>query len=133
MDRKRLGDKIRELRKSLGLNQGDMEPRAGVSGRSMSDIENGKGNPGIGTIEDLENLFKVPLIQLAEETCTRPSDKELQELVTAPETARHLTINQVLTRFLNEEPSVRAAALSVIYGDPLLNRLSASTGKSNSR
>ncbi len=64
MDRKSLGDKLREIREGRKLTQADAARLSGVSPRSLQDIEAGKGNPGLSAIETLEDFYKRPVIQL---------------------------------------------------------------------
>lgn len=128
MDRERLGKRIVDLRKADGLSQLEFSERAGISERTLSDIETGKGNPGLEHIEDIERALKTPLITLAD-TLLRPPDKYLSQLINGPEGASHLTVASVLARLMNESPEVRAAVLVVLYGDQTIARLNASTGK----
>ena len=46
-----IGEQVRERRKALGVSQRDLSELAGVSLHTLSDIESGKGNPTIATLE----------------------------------------------------------------------------------
>ena len=46
-----IGERIRERRKALGVSQRDLSELAGVSLHTLSDIESGKGNPTLATLE----------------------------------------------------------------------------------
>lgn len=56
MDQKEIGIILKERRKSLKITQFDLADIAGVSVRSLRDIEKGKTNP---ELETLLNLCKV--------------------------------------------------------------------------
>ncbi|HBH23924.1 MAG TPA: transcriptional regulator [Cytophagales bacterium] len=56
MDQKEIGIILKERRKSLKITQLDLADIAGVSVRSLRDIEKGKTNP---ELETLLNLCKV--------------------------------------------------------------------------
>jgi transcriptional regulator with XRE-family HTH domain len=47
MDLKNIGKKIKERRKILGINQDDLCEIAEISQHTLSDIENGRGNPSL--------------------------------------------------------------------------------------
>jgi y4mF family transcriptional regulator len=51
-----LGDSIRSRRTELGIAQADLARLSGVSLHSISDLETGKGNP---TLASLERLLEV--------------------------------------------------------------------------
>lgn len=46
-----IGEQVRERRKALGISQRDLSELAGVSLHTLSDLESGKGNPTIATLE----------------------------------------------------------------------------------
>lgn len=48
-----IGERIRERRKALGISQRDLSELAGVSLHTLSDIESGKGNPTLATLEGI--------------------------------------------------------------------------------
>ena len=48
-----IGERVRARRKALGISQRDLSEIAGVSLHTISDIESGKGNPTIATLEQL--------------------------------------------------------------------------------
>ena len=50
-DERPIGERIRERRKALGVSQRDLSELAGVSLHTLSDIESGKGNPTLATLE----------------------------------------------------------------------------------
>lgn len=52
-DETSIGERIRERRRALGISQRDLSELAGVSLHTLSDIESGKGNPTLATLEDI--------------------------------------------------------------------------------
>ena len=50
MDSKRIGTLIRDTRQALGMRQDELASVAGLSTRTLSDIENGKGSAQIALV-----------------------------------------------------------------------------------
>jgi transcriptional regulator with XRE-family HTH domain len=57
-------DRLRELRESKNLSQGDIEKRTGLLRCYISRVENGHTVPSIETLEKLARALEVPLYQL---------------------------------------------------------------------
>src|SRR5450432_4928001 len=57
-------DRLRELRESKKLSQGDIEKRTGLLRCYISRVENGHTVPAIETLEKLARALEVPLYQL---------------------------------------------------------------------
>jgi transcriptional regulator with XRE-family HTH domain len=57
-------DRLRELRESKNLSQGDIEKRTGLLRCYISRVENGHTVPAIETLEKLARALEVPLFQL---------------------------------------------------------------------
>ena len=53
----KIGNTIRKRRKELGLELKDLQDYSGVNYASISDIENGKTNPTIKTLEKLLDVI----------------------------------------------------------------------------
>ena len=63
-----LGKNVKRLRQNRGLTQTELASEVGISTRTLSDIENGKGNPGMETVQRLGEACQVEsLIELLEE------------------------------------------------------------------
>ena len=56
-----IGDRLRELRETTNLSQGDIEKRTGLLRCYVSRVENGHTVPNIETLEKLAAAFEVPL------------------------------------------------------------------------
>jgi transcriptional regulator with XRE-family HTH domain len=59
-----IGERIRLLRESKKLSQGDIEKRTGLLRCYISRVENGHTVPAIETLEKLARAMEVPLYQL---------------------------------------------------------------------
>ena len=59
-----IGDRIRLLRETKELSQGDIEKRTGLLRCYISRVENGHTVPAIETLEKLARAMEVPLYQL---------------------------------------------------------------------
>jgi transcriptional regulator with XRE-family HTH domain len=57
-------DRLRELRESKNLSQGDIEKRTGLFRSYISRVENGHTVPAIETLEKFARALEVPLYQL---------------------------------------------------------------------
>jgi transcriptional regulator with XRE-family HTH domain len=59
-----IADRLRELRESKNLSQGDIEKRTGLLRCYISRVENGHTVPAIETLEKMARALEVPLYQL---------------------------------------------------------------------
>lgn len=59
-----IGDRLRELRESKKLSQGDIEKKTGLLRCYLSRVENGHTVPAIETLEKLARALEIPLYQL---------------------------------------------------------------------
>jgi transcriptional regulator with XRE-family HTH domain len=59
-----IGDRLRELRESKKLSQGDVEKRTGLLRCYISRVENGHTVPAIETLEKMARAFEVPMYHL---------------------------------------------------------------------
>ena len=59
-----IGDRLRGLRESKNLSQGDIEKRTGLLRCYISRVENDHTVPAIETLEKLARAFEIPLYQL---------------------------------------------------------------------
>lgn len=64
MDKKALGEKIKELRKAGGFSQRSFAEKSGVAYATLQDIEGGQSNPTVDTLEAIGRLLGVPIVQL---------------------------------------------------------------------
>jgi transcriptional regulator with XRE-family HTH domain len=59
-----IGERLRALRESKNLSQGDIEKRTGLLRCYISRVENGHTVPAVETLEKMARALEVPLYQL---------------------------------------------------------------------
>jgi transcriptional regulator with XRE-family HTH domain len=59
-----IGDRLRELRESKTLSQGDIEKRTGLLRCYISRVENNHTVPSVDTLEKLARALEVPMYRL---------------------------------------------------------------------
>jgi transcriptional regulator with XRE-family HTH domain len=59
-----ISDRLRELRESKNMSQGDIEKKTGLLRSYISRVENGHTVPALETLEKLARAFEVPMYQL---------------------------------------------------------------------
>jgi len=59
-----IGDRLRDLRESKNMSQGEIEKRTGLLRCYISRVENGHTVPAIETLEKMARALEVPLYQL---------------------------------------------------------------------
>jgi transcriptional regulator with XRE-family HTH domain len=137
VDFKSFGNRIRALREARGWKQPDLANASGVSYRSVQAIETAQTNPTIEAVESLGGALKVNLFHDLANLGQLPglSASELKALIEEPGEASHRAVSLVLQALLTAEPGIRASALAVIYGDPLIAKpyLSAVQAKSKNK
>ena len=57
----KIGTSIRERRSQLGITQQNLADYAGISLRTVIDLESGKGNPSIRTVERVADVIGMTL------------------------------------------------------------------------
>jgi len=61
MDQKKLGNILKERRKSLSINQKSFSEISGIAHHTLSDIESGKGNPTFQTLLKVLDILGLEL------------------------------------------------------------------------
>lgn len=59
-----IGDKLKELRESKKLSQGEIEKRTGLLRCYISRVENGHTVPSVNTLEKMARALEVPMYRL---------------------------------------------------------------------
>jgi transcriptional regulator with XRE-family HTH domain len=75
-----IGDRLKELRESKDLSQGDIEKRTGLLRCYISRVENGHTVPAIETLEKMARALEVPMYKLFHEGDVAPSIRKLKNL-----------------------------------------------------
>jgi transcriptional regulator with XRE-family HTH domain len=73
-----IADRLKALRESKNMSQGDVEKRTGLLRCYISRVENGHSVPAIETLEKLARAMEVPLYQLVYDGEKPPSLKPLK-------------------------------------------------------
>src|ERR1700675_3998320 len=73
-----IGDRLRELRETKNLSQGDIEKRTGLLRCYISRVENGHSVPAVETLEKFARTLEVPMYQLFYDGAERPALKPLK-------------------------------------------------------
>jgi transcriptional regulator with XRE-family HTH domain len=82
-----IGERLRLLRETKNLSQGDIEKRTGLLRCYISRVENGHTVPSIETLEKLGRAMEVPLYQLFYDGDAAPELPNLPKRKTADEIA----------------------------------------------
>ena len=61
---KKLGNRIKELRKAQGMSQTDLANKCGKDSQSLERVENAKTNPSAYYLMELAKALKVPIKDL---------------------------------------------------------------------
>ncbi len=59
-----IGNRLKELRESKSLSQGDIEKRSGLLRCYISRVENGHTVPAVATLEKMARALEVPMYRL---------------------------------------------------------------------
>lgn len=131
-----LGERIRQERERLEMNQADLAHAIGIAQKSLSEIETGKAQPRAKTVKLIEDALKAPSGSLyyPPDKALKPSRAQLRELISGQyEELTFDLLSHLLERFLRECPKVRAHVLAVLYGDADIAHLNDVADKANSR
>jgi transcriptional regulator with XRE-family HTH domain len=72
--RKLVGKNFAQLRREAGLTQEEVQEKSGLSQQYISDLERGKRNPTVVTLEELASAIGVSIIDLLQNDITTKSD-----------------------------------------------------------
>ncbi|MCB9758270.1 MAG: helix-turn-helix transcriptional regulator [Alphaproteobacteria bacterium] len=80
---RRVGSRLRQLRKQAGLTQSQLGSRAGgIAAAEISKFENARRSPCLETLERLSHAIGVPMSELVDIGDALPTEEpELQDLV----------------------------------------------------
>lgn len=95
-----VGNKIRELRKTMGLTVEELADKAGISQSMISQVERGLAKPSIDTLWKLSIYLDVPLFAFFEDIHREPI------LITRAENQKMITMSHSNVRYQLLAPSV---------------------------
>jgi transcriptional regulator with XRE-family HTH domain len=73
-----IGNRLKELRESKELSQGDVEKRTGLLRRYISRVETGHSVPAVATLEKMARALEVPMYRLFHDGEAPASMRKLQ-------------------------------------------------------
>lgn len=73
-----LGKRVQRLRQKIGITQEQLSERAGISPKNLSELENGRGNPTLSSLEGLARAFEISMSELFDLEHERSSPEELR-------------------------------------------------------
>jgi transcriptional regulator with XRE-family HTH domain len=99
-----IGDRLRQLRESKNLSQGDIEKRTGLLRCYISRVENGHTVPSVATLEKLAAAFDVALWKIFHEgdqsprPLVRSHDLTPSDIVSAKDRKFYVKLARLLGR-----------------------------------
>ena len=133
-----IGDKLKELRETKKLSQGDIEKRTGLLRCYISRVENGHTVPNVDTLEKMARAFPMYRLFTDEDRIEKPniSFSKTEKVHSKKEDAALLPFAKALARMndkeqrlllhmasKNGEPSVRLTALDCSVLEPRASRV----------
>ena len=82
-----IGDRLRTLRETKDMSQGDIEKRTGLLRCYISRVENGHTVPSVETLEKLARALEIPMYQLFYDGEEPPQVSNLPKRLTADDIA----------------------------------------------
>ena len=73
-----LGRRIQKLRQKVGITQELLSERAGISPKNLSELENGRGNPTLSSLEGLATALDMTLSELFDFQSEQFSPEEIR-------------------------------------------------------
>ncbi len=110
----RLGARLRELRRARRLTQESLAERAGLSYKFIGEIERGRANPTVATIEALCAALSIDLVDLFGPGTVRPQDARYDLTPSEVRQVRESleTVGDLLSRLETAYPPVRRRGAS---------------------
>lgn len=73
-----VGKRIQAFRRDIGLTQDQLAEKAGLSLKHLGEIERGRGNPTLTSLENLAAALKISIVQLFGFECERLSPEQIR-------------------------------------------------------
>lgn len=87
----RIGQALRREREAVAISVSELARRAGVSKATISQLENGTGNPSVETLWALGDALGIPFAALVDQPITAPTLIRADELDGVPSAAAHFS------------------------------------------
>lgn len=118
-----IGEKIKEIRKSLNINQNELAIKSGLSKNAIWNYENGKRIPTLDTLKKIAVALDVPMFALID-NYTVNRDMNIGERIKELRKSKDLTQKQLgdkigvtaatITKYENNQLSINTDTLSKI-------------------
>ena len=109
----RIARSLRRERESAGLSVSELARRAGISKATVSQLENGSGNPSVETLWALGVALGVPFATLVDQPASGPTLIRLEDLHAVPAAAAHYSAT-----LLSASPPGARRDLYLIQAEP---------------
>lgn len=126
MDKVKLGQKIRELRKRAGFSQRTLSDTSGVAYATLQDIEAGRGNPTIDTLFSLAKALGTTLEALTgQSNYAKLAVAEAMLMATGPKTMPRDLVAGLgfVSRFAGLQEDFQLMTMALVYEDETYLRL----------
>ncbi|MFP4520731.1 MAG: helix-turn-helix domain-containing protein [Fibrobacterota bacterium] len=102
--KKEFGERLRGVRKSMGVSQIDLASKVGINYQHIGMIESGKGNPTLETIYSIAEGLKIPICELFifGDAPDSPSGKLIYMLKDSPDIGYNNKILKIVKTLLQE-------------------------------
>jgi transcriptional regulator with XRE-family HTH domain len=107
LDKKAVGQRVKLIRTSLGMNQKEFASSLTISAASLSDIETGKGIPRHDTIFQLSRKYKVNIYYLLHGEGEMFHADSLKRVIESGVYGNHTEFIKEFYRYICESPLVR--------------------------
>ena len=77
-----LGNRIRKLREDIRLTQADLAAAADISLKHLGELERGRGNPSLNSLDQIASVLEISLADLFSFSEEEQSDHDLREEIT---------------------------------------------------
>lgn len=92
-----VGKRIQAFRRNLGLTQEQVAEKAGLSLKHLGEIERGRGNPTLSSLESLADALNVSVVQMFGYECDQlPPEKLRLELQLMIDTASDAACKRIV-------------------------------------
>lgn len=99
-----VGQKVKELRKSLGMSSTELSARSGIAQSFISKVERGLAYPTTDTLEKLVSAFNISLSDFfsSNDSPLSPDTVKIMEVIQQlPQEERQALLNYLQTRLKN--------------------------------
>ena len=108
-----IGERLKKKRKELNIRQRDMAETLGIAPTYLSELENGKGNPGPDIFVKLASIYKIDLHYLFLGKENIPVKMEKNPAITNVNISEELDSVDKLVWLMEQSPYIRNSILAL--------------------